>query len=84
MSANSGGQATVEGDVEQSGVEVEPNDPILDIRKPFDPEKIKVRTESRVVEQILSRIRHGEIDLAPDFQRLPERRARAGCQGIRA
>lgn len=57
-------------DEEQEGVEAESKDPLLEIERPFDPEKIKVRTESRVVEQIISRIAHKEIDLAPDFQRL--------------
>lgn len=61
---------TVDEDIEQAGVELELEDPDLHIRKPFDPEKIKVRTENRVIEQIISRIRHREIDLAPDFQRL--------------
>src|SRR3984957_4634336 len=56
--------AVVEEDEEQAGVEG------VEIERPFDPEKIKVRTESRVVEQIVSRIQHNEIDLAPDFQRL--------------
>ena len=35
----------------------------------FDPEKIKVRTINVVVDQIVSRIDHDEIDLAPEFQR---------------
>src|SRR5215469_8959946 len=61
---------TVMEDEEQAGVELEAVDPALEIDRPFDPEKIKVRTENRVVEQIVSRITHKEIDLAPDFQRL--------------
>jgi hypothetical protein len=51
-------------------VDVEADDPDLLIRRPFDPEKIKVRTVPLVVEQLVSRIKHEEIDLAPDFQRL--------------
>ena len=39
------------------------------IKRPFDPEKIKVRTMNVVVDQIVSRIDHKEIDLAPGFQR---------------
>ena len=39
------------------------------IKRPFDPEKIKVRTINVVVDQIVSRIDHDEIDLAPEFQR---------------
>jgi hypothetical protein len=57
-------------DQEQAGVEAEQVDPLLRIERPFDPERIKVRTEPRVVEQLMSRVQHGEIDLAPDFQRL--------------
>ena len=54
-----------------SAMEDEPDDPeITKIKRPFDPEKIKVRTTNVVVEQLVSRIRHGEIDLSPDFQRL--------------
>ena len=40
------------------------------IDHPFNPEKIKVQTVPIVVEQLVSRIRHEEIDLQPDFQRL--------------
>lgn len=54
---------------DESGVEVERED-ITQIRRPFDPEKIKVRTTSILVDLLVSRIRHQEIDLAPDFQRL--------------
>ena len=40
-----------------------------EITQPFNPEKIKVRTVPILVQQIVARITHGEIDLAPDFQR---------------
>lgn len=40
------------------------------IKRPFNPEKIKVRTVNVVVDQIISRLDHDEIDLAPDFQRM--------------
>ena len=40
------------------------------IKRPFNPEKIKVRTVNVVVDQIISRLDHEEIDLAPDFQRM--------------
>ena len=40
------------------------------ITRPFDPEKIKVRTIPLLVGQLVSRVEHGEVDLAPDFQRL--------------
>ena len=41
----------------------------MEIKRPFDPRKIKVRTTHLVVDQIVTRIRHKEIDLSPDFQR---------------
>ena len=58
-------------DVEpDSGVEEEREDPGLLAEHPFDPSKIKVRTVSVLVDQLVARISHGEIDLAPDFQRM--------------
>ena len=63
-----------------SGIEVEKDDPGSRIEHPFDPEKIKVRTTSILVGQLVSRTEHKEIDLEPDFQRLSvwdrERRCR--------
>ena len=53
---------------QDSGVEPEQEESGA-IKRPFDPEKIKVRTLNVVVEQIVSRVDHGEIDLAPGFQR---------------
>ena len=53
-----------------SGVEEEREDPRLPVEHPFDPSKIKVRTVQVLVDQLVARIRYGEIDLAPDFQRL--------------
>jgi hypothetical protein len=50
-------------------VEQEPEDTQLVIDRPFDPESIKVKTKPALVDSIVSRITHGEIDLAPDFQR---------------
>ena len=55
---------------EESGLEIEREDPQEKITKPFDPERIKIRTSPLLVEQLISRIEHEEIDLAPDFQRL--------------
>ena len=54
---------------QEDGLEVETED-ASQIRQPFDPEKIKVRTINVVVDLIVSRIGHGEIDLAPEFQRI--------------
>ena len=54
-----------------SGVEVEREDPQQRaVERPFDPSRIRVRTVNVLVEQIVSRIRHNEIDLQPDFQRM--------------
>ena len=52
-----------------SGLEPEQEDS-SEIRRPFDPEKIKIRTVNPVINQIVSRIEHEEIELAPDFQRM--------------
>ncbi len=53
------------------GVEIESEDSNdIEIKRPFNPEKIKVRTVPLVVEQLVSRIRHNEIDLSPEFQRM--------------
>lgn len=55
------------------GVEKEPVDPTgaaIGIERPFDPNKIKVARESRTISLLSTRIDHGEIDLAPEFQRL--------------
>ena len=58
------------GEVDDAGVEIEQEDSQDRITHPFDPEQIRIRTVNIVVEQLVSRIRHEEIDLAPDFQRL--------------
>ena len=50
-----------------TGLEVEAEDP--QIERPFNPEKIRVRTTSITVELLVSRIKYNEIDLEPDFQR---------------
>ncbi|MFD4987870.1 DUF262 domain-containing protein [Streptomyces sp. NPDC058374] len=39
------------------------------ISAPFRPESIKIETQSTTVDLLLSRLREGMIDLAPDFQR---------------
>ena len=66
--------------VEDQGVEEEQEDDSLPIDKPFDPEKIKVRTVGRTVDLLIRRIRHNEVDLAPAFQR----RARVWDPGRRS
>lgn len=55
-----------------TGVELEQPDPsgaAIDIERPFDPDKIKVARESKTISLLSTRIDHGEIDLAPEFQR---------------
>lgn len=50
------------------GLEIEKEDEAL----PFDPQQIRIRTAYTVVELLVTRIKHGEIDLAPEFQRHKE------------
>ena len=53
------------------GVESERDDPEAGaVERPFDPARIKIHTVPAIVGQLMSRIEYGEIDLAPDFQRL--------------
>ena len=53
------------------GVEPERDDPEAGaVERPFDPARIKIHTVPALVGQLMSRIEYGEIDLAPDFQRL--------------
>ena len=62
---------TFESSIEDDSVETEREDTDNpEIAKPFNPEKIRVRTVNPVVEQLASRIKHEEIDLSPDFQRM--------------
>ena len=51
-----------------NGLEIEREDETL-ILHPFDPQQIRIRTAYTVVELLVTRIKHGEIDLAPEFQR---------------
>ena len=53
-----------------TGLEAEPSDQSGHITDPFDPEQIKIRTVAVLIEQLISRIDHREIDLTPEFQRL--------------
>ena len=55
---------------DESGLEIEREDPEEKITHPFNPEQIKINTRHILVEHFVSRIKHSEIDLAPDFQRL--------------
>ena len=57
-------------DTDEDGLEIERDDPREEITHPFNPEKIKIKTGKLLVAQLVSRIAHNEIDLAPDFQRM--------------
>lgn len=50
---------------EDAGGESDPDG----ISAPFRPESIKIETQATTVDLLLSRLREGMIDLAPDFQR---------------
>lgn len=52
-----------------SGIEREADEAVDAIEQPFDPEQIDVITRSMTVDLLMSRIKSGAIDLAPDFQR---------------
>jgi len=39
------------------------------ITQPFDPEKIRVDTRPYTIDLLLNRIKYGELNLSPDFQR---------------
>src|SRR5713101_6007360 len=39
------------------------------IVKPFDPTKIRVETQTKTIDNLVSRMEHGEIELQPEFQR---------------
>ena len=57
-------------DGQGSGLEIERgHNPEGAIRAPFDPSKIDVITQARTVDLLLTRLREGELDLSPDFQR---------------
>jgi Protein of unknown function DUF262 len=57
-------------DGQASGLEIERGqNPEGAIRTPFDPSKIDVITQTRTVDLLLTRLREGELNLSPDFQR---------------
>lgn len=62
------GPADRANDIDPSGLERE--DDSSEITEPFNPENIRVSTTTILVDQIITRLRHREIDLSPDFQRL--------------
>ncbi len=62
---------TEEGRTEGDGVEHETLEAQYEARidQPFDPTRIKISTREPSVYLVMERIRRGEVDLAPDFQR---------------
>jgi hypothetical protein len=59
------------GEVGGTGLEEEEEDSGTGfvITQPFDPGRIRVETKPMVISLLMDRIRNGEIDLTPDFQR---------------
>jgi hypothetical protein len=55
--------------VDDEGVEKESIGPSDKITKPFDPNLISISTQTPTIDLVLTRIRNGELNLAPDFQR---------------
>ena len=52
-------------------LEIDPEDPqFRDIERPWDPESIRVATNSFSLRNMIDLIADGSLDLAPDFQRL--------------
>ena len=69
------------GDDGDRGLAVEDENPQERISHPFDPEQTKIRTVHVLLDQLIDRVRYGEIDLASEFQRQsdiwdPTRRSR--------
>jgi len=56
-------------ELEEEELTDEDDNDIEDIRRPFDPNQIRVATNTKNVDLIIRRIDRDEIDLAPDFQR---------------
>ena len=52
-----------------TGVESEIVDADQSIVEPFDPKMIRVETRPSTIDLLLARVKHGELDLAPGFQR---------------
>lgn len=52
-----------------SGIDEEQIESPDEIHDPFDPTLIRVERETPTIDLLIKRIRHGEINLSPDFQR---------------
>lgn len=51
-------------------VEEEKSPEIDEIENPFNPEDISIRTKPILINQLVTRIQHEEINLSPEFQRI--------------
>lgn len=56
-----------EDQIQLLGSDPEENEDSID--QPFDPEKIRVDTRPYTIDILLNRIKYGELNLSPDFQR---------------
>ena len=77
LAAANDGRSGLEGQVGYSETTISKEDGELEnegyeehITDPFDPSQIKIQTRPVLIEQLVSRVKFGEIDLTPDFQRL--------------
>ncbi|MGO8673728.1 MAG: DUF262 domain-containing protein [Capsulimonadaceae bacterium] len=63
--------AAIDGftDVDEAGFEREFSQADDEIREPFDPTLIRIESKQSTINLLAARIRNGEINLAPDFQR---------------
>ncbi len=57
------------GEAGGTGLEEEDTGGGYEITEPFDPARIRVDTRPMVISLLMDRLRNGEIDLTPDFQR---------------
>ena len=63
-------RALLHRDVSDGGTGVEDEDSSgPEILQPFNPAKIRVEPKPIIIDALIRRIRHGEIDMAPEFQR---------------
>ena len=54
-----------------TGIESEGEDDTITHRgQPFDPSLIDIQTRNMTIDLLMSRVKHGEINLSPDFQRM--------------
>ena len=56
-------------DIDGTPTGVEDDELDMDNLSPFDPDKIRLRTQPFSLAQCLGRIKQGTLNLAPDFQR---------------